>query len=170
MRASLLLAALVIGSAIPVAAGAQRPDSALVGDWSGRADITVAWTAQRDLLIRLVVREDGSVAGTVGDAQLVGARIFSDRTALARALRLGREYVVEGALSGPILRAESVQRASVRMRLDLERGSMVGELQTSGAYEGPPSALAFTASGIVLRKSPAVISLRSGAALPPGRP
>ncbi len=170
MRAFILIAALAIGGTIPVAAAAQRPDSALVGSWSGRAEITVPWTAQRDLMIRVVVRDDGSVSGTIGDAQLAGARIFSDRTALGRALRLGREYVVEGTLSGPILRSEGVQRASVRMPLDLEHGTLVGDLQTSGAYEGPPSTLAFTASGIVLRRTPAIISLRSGAIPSPKQP
>jgi hypothetical protein len=143
----------------PTTALAQRPDSALVGTWTGSATITVPWTAQRQLAIRIIVAEDGKVTGNIGDAQLVGARLFSDRTALARALGLGRNYVVEGDLSGAIIRSEGVARSSVRMPLDLSGAELRGELQTSGSYEGPTSGLSLTASGIVLRKSGPIISL-----------
>lgn len=133
-------------------ASAQRPDSALVGEWSGTAHITVDWCLQRELAVRVRIHDDGTVQGQVGDATLRGARIRSNRTRIARAMGLGTDWVIEGHLSGPIILHEAVVRELVRLPLNWTGSTLDGELATNGSYEPRRDDQVLLASGLVLRR------------------
>ena len=153
MRTAVSCAAAVIIAALTCApAAAQRADSALVGTWSGQASITVPWTIQRSLAVRLDIKEDKSVTGTIGDAQLLEGRIYAE-SRLVRTLRLARQYAIEGILNGCVIRSEGVFRDRVRISLDWSGRTLTGDLQTSGSYEGRPSDLVLTAKELVLERA-----------------
>jgi hypothetical protein len=164
MRTPLFLLAtlaLVAGALAPSRALGQRLDPAMIGSWEGRAHIAVSWTVQQTLEVRVAIADDGSVAGTVGDAKLSNARFSPARGPVGRALRIGPEYVITGQLIGPVIRAEALTRASVRVLLDFKKDSFEGELQTSGTGDGTPADLILNATGLVLRRGSAVISVRA---------
>ena len=141
---------------------AQRMDSAMVGAWAGRAQVAVPWSQQRELEVRVLIRHDGSVSGTIGDAQLIDGRFSNARGPAGRALRIGREYAIAGGLSGPVIRSEAVQRASVRVSLDWKGHTFEGELQTSGTPDGSSADMALGATGLVLHRVSTAVSLRTG--------
>jgi propanediol utilization protein len=143
--------ALTIAALMGAPLVAQPADSAVVGSWSGEAQITVSWTAQRALGVRLDIKKDGSVTGTVGDAQLPDGRIYSE-SRIARAMRLARQYGISGRLNGCLVRPEGILRDRVRLSLDLSGQTLAGDLQTSGSYEGTPSDRMLTAKGLVLHR------------------
>lgn len=159
LASSLVSLALIALTQSPL--GAQA-DSALVGRWFGHAEPTVAWTARRALDVQLDIHPDGSVSGTIGDALLDDAHVYAD-SRVARALRLGREYAIEGRLAGSIVRAEGIHRQRVRLSLDRAVERMTGELQTSGSYDGPASNRILTAR-VTLERVGAVVALRAGSA------
>src|SRR5512139_2634300 len=107
-RTAFLTAALLLASLPAVPARAQQLDRALVGDWSGTARVTVDWTLRREIAVAVTIREDGTVTGRIGDAQLRNGRIRTNRSVVARAMRLGTDYVIEGGLAGPIIHAEAI--------------------------------------------------------------
>ena len=146
----MLLATTVLS---PASGRAQRPDSAMAGRWEGRARMSVPFSTRSDLAVSLVIAEDGTVSGTVGDATLVGARLATARGAMGRALRIGREYMIEGALSGSLVRSEVMQRGRVVISLDWKNDTFVGELQTSGTHDGAPESQVITATGLVLHRT-----------------
>ena len=139
-------------------AAAQRPDSAMVGAWSGSARVTVDWTQQKMLGVRLAIYPDGSITGTVGDATLIDARMRPNRTLLQRMTHLGTDYVIEATLAGDILRAENVQRASVSIPVDWKDGVFTGSIITSGTYDGDKDTMKLTASDLVLRRALPIVS------------
>jgi hypothetical protein len=142
--------------------GAQQTDSALVGRWFGHAELSVAFTTQRALDVQLDIQPDGSVSGTIGDALLAEGHVYSD-SRVARTLRLGRQYAIEGRLAGSIIRSEGIHRERVHLSLDRVIERMVGELQTSGSYDGPVSNRILTAR-VTLERVGAVVAMRAGAA------
>ena len=148
--------ALMVG--VRTSVRAQRVDSAMVGSWVGRASIAVPWSRQRELAVRVTIRDDGSVSGTIGDAQLIDGRFASARGPAGRALRIGREYAIRGALSGPVIRSEAVQRTSVRLSLDWKGQTFEGELLTSGTQEGSSADMALSATSLVLRRANTAVS------------
>ena len=156
-----LLAALALIVSVHTSVHAQRIDSAMVGVWVGRAQIAVSWTQQRELAVRVGIRDDGSVSGTIGDAQLIDGRFANARGPVGRALRVGREFIIGGRLSGPLIRSEAVQRASVRLSLDWKGQTFEGELQTSGTQEGSAEDMVLSATSLVLRRADTAVSLRS---------
>lgn len=132
---------------------AQRPDAALVGEWNGVAHITSDWCLQRELAVRVRIRDDGTVEGQIGDAKLRDGRIRSNRSAVARAMRLGTDWVIEGYLSGPIILHEAIVRERVRVPLNWTGSALEGELATSGSYEPMRDDMVLLASGLVLRRA-----------------
>jgi hypothetical protein len=137
---------------------AQRPDSAMVGAWTGVAHITVDWTQQKELGVRIAIYADGMITGTIGDAALVDARMHTNRSVLERALRLGSDYIIEAGLAGPIIRAEGIQRESVRIPINWNGTTFVGTISTSGTYDGGKESMKLTASDLILRRALPVIS------------
>lgn len=139
-------------------AGAQRPDSSMVGPWSGSARITVDWTQQKTLGVRVAIHADGSITGMVGDAALVHARMRANRTVLERATGVGSDYVVEAGLGGPILRTDKIQRASVRIPLDWDGSAFTGSIATNGTYDGGRETMKLTATDLVLKRAMPIVS------------
>ena len=159
-KSASLLAVLALIVGVPTSVRAQRVDSATIGAWVGRAQIAVPWSQQRELAVRVLIRGDGSVSGTIGDAQLIDGRFASARGPAGRALRIGREYAIRGALSGPLIRSEAVQRSSVQLSLDWKGQTFEGELQTSGTQEGSSADMALSATNLVLRRASSAVSRR----------
>lgn len=153
LRDITILILLLLGVLAFAPAHAQQTDSAMVGAWSGRASFSVPFSAAHELAVNVTIAPDGAVSGTVGDAALVSARFGSGRGAMGRALRIGREFVIEGGLSGSLVHGEVVQRARVVISLDFRSGTFLGELQTSGTHDGAPDTQAIIASGLVLHRS-----------------
>lgn len=150
--------ALALAALTCAPAAAQHADSAIVGSWNGQASIAVPWTIQRTLPVRLNIMRDASVTGTIGDAQLADAHVALD-SKVARALHLGGQWAVDGRLSGALIRTESIQRERVHISLDREGQTLVGDLQTSGSYEGGPSELLLTAKNLVLQRKTSPVTL-----------
>jgi hypothetical protein len=171
MRSGISCAAVVIAALTGWPLAAQRADSALVGTWSGQAPITVPWTIRRSLAVRLDIDEDNGVTGTIGDAQLLDARIYTE-SRVTRAMGLARQYAIEGRLSGCLIRAEGVFRDRVRLSLDRSGQTLTGDLQTSGVYEGRPSDLILTAKGLVLQRAERAVAYEQRRSEPvkPGGP
>jgi len=146
-----IVIALAFLASVPVSA--QRPDPTLVGEWTGVAHITSDWCLQRELAVRVRIRDDGTVDGQIGDATLRDGRIRSNRSVVARAMRLGTDWVIEGYLSGPIILHEAVVRERVRLPLNWTGSALDGELATSGSYEPMRDDMVLLASGLVLRRA-----------------
>lgn len=153
LRDITILIFLLLGVLAFAPAHAQQVDTAMAGTWSGRVSFSVPFSAAHELAVSVTIAPDGGVSGTVGDAALVNARFASGRGAMGRALRIGREFVVEGGLSGSLVHGELLQRARVVISLDFRGGTFVGELQTSGMHDGAPESQAIAASGLVLHRA-----------------
>lgn len=153
-----LLASLLLLTVARPPLDAQRPDSAMVGSWIGRGQITVPWTVQRELVVRIRIRDDGSVSGAIGDARLLDAHLVAE-SRLARVLHQARQFVIEGRLPEPVIRAEALQRDRVRLSLDWTRGTLTGALQTSGSYASSSADGMLTATVLLSRDDSGVIAL-----------
>lgn len=142
---------------------AQRlADTATLGRWFGRAELTVPWTVRRTLELRLDIHPDGAVSGTIGDALLVDARIYRD-SRVAHAIGLARHYAIEGRLAGAMIRPEGVLRDHIRLSVDCAGDRMTGDFSTSGVYDGPISGRVLSATVTLERVGP-VVAMRGGSA------
>jgi len=121
------------------------------GEWSGNATIVVNWVKQRNLPIAVTIAPDGSVTGTVGDAQLVDARLRAGRGPVLRSLGWARDYRIHGKLQGDILKDEQVQRDEVDIVFDRSGdGKLVGGAASSGSEIGDKGTMKLTAGNMVL--------------------
>ena len=85
------------------------------------------------LPVKLDIHADGSVTGIVGDAKLTDGRFQRNRGWLGRKLNLATDYIITGGLDGPIVAADGITRAKVKMPLDFQDGIFVGGVNTSGS-------------------------------------
>src|SRR5208283_5791799 len=96
-----------LGAMISVVTGA------MVGHWEGNARIIVAWCRQTNLSVKVDIHEDGTVAGTVGEATLAQGHFQKNRGWLGRKLNLATDYIIKGNLNGAIVQAEGITRSKV---------------------------------------------------------
>ncbi|MFG0318409.1 MAG: hypothetical protein ACF8XB_14140 [Planctomycetota bacterium JB042] len=132
---ALLLAGLAACSAPDV------PPPELVGAWAGDARVIVEFCEADTIPIRLDIRADGTVTGSVGDAALVDAAYHENRGALGRKLKVATDHIVSGKLDGPLIAAENVTRRAIDIPFDLKFGRLDGGFHSSGAHVGPPSTM-----------------------------
>jgi hypothetical protein len=122
----------------------------MVGAWQGEATIIVAWVEQATLPVTITIRDDGTVEGQAGDATLIDGSLSKNP--------LGAAYIIIADLEGPIVAAEGIDRAGVKMPLDFDGEQFVGGLATTGTQAGDKETMILTASDLVLR--PAVASVQ----------
>jgi hypothetical protein len=155
-RKRLVLAASLVAG-LSLSAPAQVAKASVIGRWGGVADIVVNWTKQRTLPINIVIGANDQVTGSVGDATLVKGRLLRNRGAVARALQIKTDYVIEAELDGPIIRAENVQREMVQMPFNERDGRLAGSLNSSGQKIGKAASMVLTAKFVLLRAPELII-------------
>ena len=106
---------------------------AMVGHWEWNARILVSWCQQKNLTVKLDIHPDGSVSGTVGDANLTEGRFQENRGWLGRKLNLWSDYIVTGGLDGAIVAAEGIKRERVMLPLDYNDSIFKGGVATEGS-------------------------------------
>jgi hypothetical protein len=121
------------------------------GTWTGRAEIVVSWTMQRTLEVSLAIDSSGNVDGCVGDASLAG-RITRNRGALLRAVNWKTDFIIDARLTGPIIAAEGIARAGIRMPFDLVNGRIEGGIHTTGSKLGGKDGGILSARRLVLQR------------------
>lgn len=136
---------------------AQVATPVMVGRWKGEAQIAVDWTKARTLVVDIRIASDDRVTGTVGDATLVDGRLMRNRGPIARALGWSRDYIIAGALEGPVIAAEGVKRDGVKMPLNWIEGRFEGGVSTSGTKLGDAKSMVLAAEKLVLHRVPDMI-------------
>ena len=124
----------------------------MAGVWCGSARVVVNWTVQKHLGVSVSIDPAGNVSGQVGDAQLVGGRLKTNRGPIGQMLRLKTDYIIIGNLKGPIIAAEGIRRTRVTMPLTWTRSTFEGALHTDGRMFGGKDAMGLTAFDLVLRR------------------
>lgn len=128
----------LIGLSLPAcASGPEAPPDALVGRWSGSARIVVDFCAADSVPLALSIQSDGTVAGRVGDAELVDATYARNRGPIGRLFKVKTDSIIQGRLVGPLVAAESIERDSIDIPFDLKFGRLDGGFHTSGTKLGP---------------------------------
>lgn len=137
MQTSLRLSAWFLFASAPVAQAIPPAiDGAFVGSWSGSADIVVNWTKQRTLHVDLTLASEGTITGTIGDAEIVTGRFRRNRGSLGRALRMGTDYIVTGHLRGALVASEEIERGSFTMPLNWRDGAFAGGIHAGRSKVG----------------------------------
>jgi hypothetical protein len=149
---------LLIASALTLAftgcrAGESIVTPAMIGHWEGTAHIVASWVHQTNLPVKVDIHADGTVSGTVGDANLTDGHFLRNRGWLFRQLNWATDYVIAGGLDGPIVAAEGITRSSVAIPLNFKDGMFKGGVNTSGTLWGGKKSQGFVAQALKLVRS-----------------
>ncbi len=139
-------------------ASSEKPDvpHEFAGSWQGQTQIIVTWCKQKQLPIAINIAPDGSVTGTVGDAELKNA-VFERKPAFyTKLMKHKKKYWIRGDLVGPIVKHEGIKRKSVTILMtDIEDGKIKGSLATSGTHVGGKKTMVLSTIDMALTKTPA---------------
>ena len=154
----ILVSALLAIVSPATATRAQKVQLPMVGVWQGEGTVVVPWVRQRKIPVTLAIMANDSVAGTVGDATLLGGW-FTNRDPGSRGgFRWNTDYIIIAGLEGPIVRAEGIWRPTVSIPLNWTGAEFVGGFATSGWRVGSMEHRTVEAS-LVLRR--VVVASRS---------
>lgn len=150
-KATLFGLLLVVTTAVAAAKEAPAPPAAARGAWSGEAEIIVTWCEQDRLPVEVTIHEDGTVTGTAGDATLSDG-VFRRNNRLLTALG-NAEYYIQANLEGPLVRAERIERDSIRIFVDLVDDHIEGGFHTSGSKVGGKRSMKMTGARLRMSKT-----------------
>jgi hypothetical protein len=90
------------------------------------------------LAIDITIHDDGTVTGTVSDAELVDCVLKQNRGELGRRLNLATDYIVmDGYLRGPIVPEDETLEKEITIPFNIVDGSLRGSLFWVKAWHYP---------------------------------
>jgi hypothetical protein len=139
MNASLRAALLVLSTLLATFSACAAPHLVdpppdLQGTWVGEGRVNVDWVARRRLAVELVITQEGTVSGRVGDARLVEGFVRTNRSEVARALGMWSDWAIEGRLEDELLADEQFVAQRVLIPIDLAAGRLEGRVHAEGAF------------------------------------
>jgi hypothetical protein len=93
------------------------------GTWEGDGEIVSGWVKQENLHFILTFAPDGTVTGSIGEAQLREGRLRHNGSLTA--LFYGLRYKVEGALEGEVIAAEGISRERIEIIMKFVDTSLI---------------------------------------------
>lgn len=140
------LSVLILLAIVTIVAGclAQPMDSipaSLLGAWHGETAVRlpIVFVPEPDddpsddirvlVAIDITIHDDGTVTGTVGDAELVECVLKQNRGELGRQLNLATDYIVmDGYLAGAIVPADETPEKNITIPFNLVDDHLRGSL------------------------------------------
>jgi len=107
--------------------GSSLPPPELVGHWRGQGRIVNDWTAVQILPVDIGIMPDGSIAGTIGYAEIAGGAYQEPKKQTAKKPGFTLSVNLDGQLLG-----DGVMRREMQLYLSPTNGRLTG----SGASEG----------------------------------
>ncbi len=117
------------------------------GHWIGEGKIIVKWCKQKQLKFDFKINDKGKITGKIGDAKIVSGKIYSNFLGV-----LNRDYVIEVELKGDILKKEKINRAKMKIMVDVKGDYLVGGFRSSGLKIGDKKSMAITGVDLVLKR------------------
>lgn len=151
-----LIRAFALTVAMGSVASAQLVRPSMVGHWKGEAEIFVDWTKAKTLPVDIVIGRDDRVAGTIGDAELIDARITSNRAWVTGKLGWKTPNIIEGKLDGAVIAEENIRRERAMLPLDWNEDRFEGAVNTSGTEFGGSASMVL-AAGLILHPVPDLV-------------
>lgn len=146
----LLLLAVALGVGGCLARPLDTVPAALLGAWHGEATVRlpIVFEPEPDsdptddvllpLAIDITIDEDGTVTGTVGDAELVDCVLKQNRSELGRQLNIATDYIVmDGYLAGAIVIEDETPEKNITIPVNLVDGQLRGSLFWVKAWKYP---------------------------------
>lgn len=112
------------------------------------------WCDQKNLIIELTIKENGTVAGKAGDAKLVQGRIKKNRSWFGRKIKVKTDYIVVAELVGPLVKSEGIHRKQLKLPFNLMKGAIQGGAHSSGRKFGGKKHGILSAGNMVLKPVP----------------
>lgn len=106
---------------------ASVPPQELVGHWRGQGRIVNDWTSVQILPVDIGIMPDGTIAGTIGYAEIAGGAYQQPKKQSSKK----RGFTISVNLDGQLL-GDGVMRRAMQLNLSATNGRLTG----SGASEG----------------------------------
>lgn len=110
------------------------PPPELVGQWQGQGRVAVPWTTVQSMPVNLTIRQDGTVTGQVGIANVAGGG-FAEYSKKKKS-----PYVLTVNLEGALLE-DGIIRRSFRLNLRPEGARLTGSGASDGVKTYPRGAI-----------------------------
>ncbi len=147
-----LIILFAITSLLALNAAAGTKENSMIGNWEGSSQVIVTWCEQKKLPVSLTILADGSVNGTVGDAELLDGQLERKVNWFGSNTKNRTTHLVKGRLKGAIVAKEGVFRERAFIHLRVDHTNLSGSLATSGSKMGGKESMILTAQHLILSK------------------
>ncbi|MGD0000091.1 MAG: hypothetical protein ABSE21_08330 [Bryobacteraceae bacterium] len=114
--------------------GSSLPPPELVGHWRGQGRIVNDWTSVQMLPVDIGIMPDGTIAGTIGYAEIAGGVYLEPKKQSARKPGFTLSVNLDGQLLG-----DGVMRRAMQLYLTPANGRLTGSGASEGGMQWPGS-------------------------------
>jgi hypothetical protein len=112
----------------------SMPPPELVGHWRGQGRIVNDWTSVQTLPVDIGIMPDGTIAGTIGYAEIAGGVYLEPKKRSARKPGFTLSVNLDGQLLG-----DGVMRRAMQLYLSPANGRLTGSGASEGGMQWPGS-------------------------------
>lgn len=118
-----------------------KPTEDLIGTWTGEAGLKGEHSENR-VSIQLIISEDGSVTGKIGEAELLGCKVMRNRNRFEKWIGIKNDYIIKnGSLDGSIAKGDTTKKRNISVPFDITDGNITGSLFELGHWWEYPDPL-----------------------------
>ncbi len=112
------------------------PSQSLIGKWTGECEISAPFKKGQSpspyeedwINIEIIIEEDGSVTGIIGDAQLIGCTVQQNRTRFEKLINIKADYIITGSLKNGITEKDTVIERNINMPFNISDKELKGSI------------------------------------------
>lgn len=123
-----------------------EPDETIIGLWSGNGKSHIDLPSDNseeyintytEVEIMIIIHEDGTVTGSVGDATLTECHITLNRTDFERSIHFKTDYIIKGQLQDAIVVGDAISYRDITIPFNIEDDTLKGSLFLIKGWEYP---------------------------------
>lgn len=109
------------------------PSEDIIGIWSGKSEVNISSkinSSKKDEIdITITVQKDGTIIGTIGDAELIGCHIALNRTDFERLINVKTDFIITGGyLKGKCNSKDLLDYRDISMPFNITNGTLKGSI------------------------------------------
>jgi hypothetical protein len=137
---------------IPVSVACNRsamknftPSQSLIGKWTGECEISAPFKKGQSpspyeedwINIEIIIKEDGSVTGLIGDAQLTGCTVQQNRTRFEKLINIKTDYIITGSLKNGITKQDTAIERNITIPFNISDAELKGSIFEVESWKYP---------------------------------
>lgn len=115
------------------------PSKELVGTWTGKGKISSKFSkTELQVPIKIIINNDGTTYGTIGDAKLTNCHIYLNRNNFEKFINIKTDFIIrDGYIEGTIISKDKLNYRNTSIPFSIKNNNIKGSIFSLKTFEYP---------------------------------